>query len=98
MSAISRDQADKVYYNIQEFKNQTAETLREKALQLNKSVNPSQWDLTELLHDGYLEFATRVHKEYDHTPYAQLAELLISPTRTYFYGDLNKEITRLIKT
>ncbi len=97
MSAINKDRADQVFDNIQKFKNQIGENLKEKALQLNNSVNLSQWGLTELLHDGYVEFATRVHKEYDDTSNAQLAEIFISPSKIYFYGHLNKEITQLIK-
>jgi len=96
MAAITREQGDIVFDKICQIKDQTVEDVKKRAQELNKAV--AQRDFTPLLNEGYAEFKSKVHQEFDQTPYSDLAEMLLSSQRIYFLSDggLNKEICKII--
>jgi len=95
ISAISREQGDAIYDRVCELKNQAAETVKEKIRQLNKNVNT--WELTALLTEGYQDFASKVHQEYDSTSHADIARMLISSNKIYFFSNqgLHQELSQI---
>lgn len=98
MSAITREQGDVVYDKICQIKDETAEGIKQKARELSKVV--AHIDITPLLNQGYSEFKSKVHQEYQQTPYTDLAEMLLSSHKIYFLSDsgLNREICQIIDT
>lgn len=98
MSAITREQGDVVYHKICQIKDETAEGVKLKARELDKAV--AQRNIDPLLNQGYSEFKSKVHQEYQQTPYADFAEMLLPRHRVYFLSDggLNREICQIIDT
>lgn len=96
MAAVTREQGDLVYDKICQIKDQTVEGIKKKARELDKVV--AQRDLTPLLNQGYSEFKSKVHQEYQETSYAELAEMLLTSHKIYFLSDngLNREICQII--
>ena len=90
MSAISREQGDIVLFRMNDIRDDVVQSIKQKALLLNKVIFP-QWELTKLLNEGYSEFTSSVQKEYDKSPSAELAELLLPSFKTYFFSDRSLE-------
>ena len=94
MSAITREQGDLVYEK--NMWDQIVEGIKQKARELNIAV--AQTEIPLLLTQGYSEFKSKVHQEYQQTSYADLAEMLLSSPSIYFLSDdgLNREVCQII--
>lgn len=95
-TTLTREQGDDLFYRIQELKKTSTENVKEKARNFNGIID--ELELTSLLNQAYEDFATRVHQEYDKTPYADYANILIRSIKKDFFSNhgLNGEINQIL--
>ncbi len=93
---LSREQEILLLDQIQEIKKTTDENVKQIARQINRPI--VQRELTNLLNQAYNDFALRVHRAYDHTPFAKEADMLIPCFKLDFFSNrgLNKEIRQIV--
>jgi hypothetical protein len=99
ITPVTREQEDEIVFRISEFKDQVAAQVKENARRSDKvAAGNIEWTLRAILNGGYQEFEKKVHLEYDSTPFARFAKLLISSHKLYFLTDcgLGNEIRQII--
>jgi hypothetical protein len=98
MSAISRDHSEIVFRRVHEIRDEVFQHVKEKASEVNQVTDP-YWDAAPLLNEGYKEFVTKVHQEYDRSPYATFAELLLPNHKLYFFSSrhLQGEVRQILQ-